>query len=72
MVEESLIRATLSRRMVNFMTALAPTLDGLLLITVEDGGKGEIIIRFGPGAGDGVRDLVRYLERAHEGEFRLT
>ncbi len=71
MERELQLHAVLNRENVNFMTALMPTLEGLLIITVLDGKKGEIVIRYHPTVADQVIALTRSLEATYGEGFRI-
>ena len=71
MADESVLYATASRRLLNFMTSLMPTLEGLFLVTVLDGKKGEVLIRYHAGVHDELLSLMRFLEQKYGEELRL-
>ncbi len=65
------LHAVLSRENVNFMTTLMPTLEGLFLVTVLDGKKGELVIRYHRSVADPVIAMTRSLEATYGDGFRI-
>jgi len=60
----------LSRPLVNHLTALMPTLEGLFLATVLDGPSGRVRIRFDSRCEPQVQELCRDMQKRYPGQWR--
>jgi len=69
---EASVRVFCSRRLVNFLTALLPTMEGLFLVTVLDGKTGEVLFRYDPAASREMAAFLDYLIACHPSECRLA
>ena len=71
MEQEQTMHAIMSRRLLNQMTSLMPTLEGLLLITVLDGKRGHLVFRFHASVTDEFEKLTHFLKSRYPSEFSL-
>ncbi len=71
MVDEQTRPATVSRGLLNHLTILLPTLEGLCQITVADGKKGWIHFRYAPDTAAEMEQFWAYLAEKHGSEFQL-
>lgn len=63
--------ATVSRNLLNHLTILLPTLEGLCQITVADGKKGWIHFRYAPETEGDMAQFWAYLAEKHGADFHL-
>lgn len=61
-----------SGRVINLFSALIPTLEGLLLVTVLDGREGRILIRYHDSQTAEVELLIKNICQNYPAEFRLA
>lgn len=71
MVEERTREAQVDRHLLNHLTILLPTLEGLCQITVRDGKKGTIFFRYAPTAEADMQVLWTYLAEKYGDGFVL-
>ncbi|CAM2007791.1 hypothetical protein [Acanthopleuribacter pedis] len=71
MVEERRRAAQVGRHLLNHLTILLPTLEGLCQITVQDGKQGHIFFRYAPSAQEDMERLWAYLSEKYGEAFVL-
>ncbi|CAM2067425.1 hypothetical protein SCOR_18740 [Sulfidibacter corallicola] len=71
MIAEHRTCAQVSRTLLNLLTILLPTLEGLCQITVLDGKQGSIFFRYSEEVASEMDAFFDYLKRRHGDEFNL-
>jgi hypothetical protein len=56
---------------VNLLSALAPTVEGLFLVTTLDGKKGKLLLRFQLSQQIAFEDLCNWLMQRYPGGFQI-
>ena len=69
MAREDVIELNLSRRLINLVSSLTPTLEGLLLMTVINGKTGHVHIRHHASQAAEVAAFIADLESRYPGEL---
>lgn len=64
------IKALASPRVINFLSSLAPTLEGLWLMTVLDGKQGQVLFRFHAGVTREALTSLNSIALRYEAEFK--
>ena len=70
MVEEQQIQVTVSRRMLNLLTSMMPTTEGLLLVTVLNGREGLLMIRFHQSMAGDIAAFLNTMANNYPDEFK--
>ena len=69
--QESTRTAIAAPSVVNFLSAFAPTSEGLLLVTTLDGKQGKILLRYHNSREEDVVSLCNWLSQKYAEGFRL-
>lgn len=73
MAEQELQRIAYAEpRVVNFLSALLPTHEGLYLVTTLDGKKGKLLLRYHASQAEHLRALCDWIAEYFPGAFRLA
>ena len=68
---EWITRVTMERGLLNVMTSVMPSMEGLFLVTVLDGRKGEAVVRYSPSVRSEMEQLFGYLKQRHGNGFQI-
>ena len=68
---EWMTRVTMSRALLNLMTSVMPSMEGLFLVTVIHGRKGEAVFRYSPSVRSEMQQLFEYLKQRHGNGFQI-
>jgi len=71
MAREQQIYASVSSRLINWLTSLMPAMEGLFLITVLDGRKGRIVFRCHESTTPDVMAFLNWMATRYSDEFQL-
>lgn len=69
--QESQVTAIAQPQVVNFLSALAPTQEGLFMVTTLDGRKGKILLRYHASQAEPFERLCLWLIKTYGEGFRI-